>query len=64
MLAEGEISPTLTALHLARMDLHFSGALTLYTNSNAQLPEDIKAAPIQSTEAPTYVEPHHITKLM
>ena len=64
MLAEGETSFTLTAPHLARMNLHFSETLTLYTNGNVQLAEDIKAALIQSTEALMYVESRHIVKSM
>ncbi|KAF2116033.1 hypothetical protein BDV96DRAFT_491828 [Lophiotrema nucula] len=62
MLAEGDTGSTLTALHLARMNLRFSSKVTLYTNGNDPLASDIEAALAKSSTAPMEVEPRQIAK--
>lgn len=63
MLAQGDVSNVLLALHFARQGLRLSDHVTLYTNGNetlaAELSEALKTAP-----APMSVDSRTISKLV
>ncbi|KAI5927183.1 FAD/NAD(P)-binding domain-containing protein [Camillea tinctor] len=63
MLAEGDTSTAVVALHLARQALRMSDRVTLYTNGNEQLAKDLADA-LEAAPAPMAVEPRKITKLV
>lgn len=64
MLAQGEVSNVLLALHFARQALQISESVTLYTNGNDQLAADLRAALETAISAPPMtVDARKIAKL-
>ncbi|KAH8726577.1 hypothetical protein GQ44DRAFT_650316, partial [Phaeosphaeriaceae sp. PMI808] len=62
MLAEGDTGAVVPALHFARQALRMVEQVTLYTNGNEQLGEELKAA-LDAAPAPMTVNSKKIVKL-
>ncbi|KAI1170916.1 FAD/NAD(P)-binding domain-containing protein [Nemania sp. FL0916] len=63
MLAEGDTSVVIVALHFARQALRMADQVTLYTNGNEKLAEDLTTA-LEAAPAPMTVNAKKITKLV
>jgi thioredoxin reductase len=63
MLAEGDTGAVVPALHFARQALRMVEQVTLYTDGNEQLAQDLKAA-LDAALAPMIVNSKKITKLV
>lgn len=63
MLAEGDTGAVVPALHFARQALRMVDKVTLYTNGNEQLEDDLKAA-LEAAPAPMTVNSKKIAKLI
>ena len=63
MLADGEASKVPVALHLARQVLRMSDQVTLYTNGNTELAEQLSEA-LKAAPAPMTVDSRKISKLV
>jgi gliotoxin/aspirochlorine biosynthesis thioredoxin reductase len=63
MLAEGDTGAVVPALHFARQALRMVDQVTLYTNGNEQLAQDLKAA-LDAAPAPMTVDARKIAKLV
>lgn len=62
MLAEGDTSIAIVALHFARQALRMTEQVTLYTNGDEKLAQDLKEA-VEAAPAPMTVDSRKITKL-
>lgn len=62
MLAQGDVSNVVVALHFARQALRMAESVTLYTNGNDQLASDLDAA-LKAAPAPMTVDARKIAKL-
>ena len=63
MLAEGDTGAVVPALHFARQALRMVDQVTLYTNGNSQLADELQAA-LDAAPAPMTVNAKKITKLV
>lgn len=63
MLAEGDTGAVIPALHFARQALQMSKHVTLYTNGNERLAEQLKDA-LEAAPAPMTVNSNKIMKLI
>lgn len=63
MLAEGDTGAVVPALHFARQALRMVDQVTLYTNGNEQLANDLRAT-LEAAPAPMSVDSKKITKLV
>ncbi|KAM7213086.1 FAD/NAD(P)-binding domain containing protein [Rhypophila decipiens] len=62
MLAQGDVSNALVALHFARQALQLTNSVTIYTNGNHQLADDLQAA-LKAAPAPMVVDSRRIVRL-
>ncbi|KAI8623698.1 hypothetical protein F5Y19DRAFT_457633 [Xylariaceae sp. FL1651] len=63
MLAEGDTGAVVPALHVARQALRMADRVTLYTNGNKKLADELEAA-LEVAPAPMVVNGQKITKLV
>ena len=63
MLAQGDVSNVLVALHFARQALRLSDQVTIYTNGNEKLADELTEA-LKAAPAPMTVDSRTIAKLV